>query len=77
MFLCRKASAESHREPENTKSSAAGQGQLEPSQQSVQAHTPAKRPWLNCAHTAKTAGESEHLTSHSPSGGGQDSLYSP
>lgn len=77
MCLYRKASAESHREPENTNSSAAVQGQVEPSQQSVQADTPAKCPWLNCAHVAKTAGESKHLTSHSPSGGGQDSLFSP
>ena len=70
MRLCRKASAESCRDPGNTNFSAAGQGQVEPSQLSVQAVTPAEGPWLNHAHTAKTAGESEHLASHSPSGEG-------
>lgn len=51
------------------------QGQVEPSQPPVQAVTSAKGLWLNRAHTAKTNGESEHLTSHSSSEQGRDSLF--
>lgn len=73
--LCRRASAESRREPGNTNSSAAGQGRVKPSQPSVQAVTPAEGPWLNCAHAAKTA-DRKHLASHSPLGkAGQSSLF--
>lgn len=72
--LCRKALAESPREPGNTNSSAAGQGQVEPSQLSAQAVTPAEGAWLNRGHTAKTDGESEHLASHSLSGGARLSV---
>jgi len=53
MCLCRKALAESRGEPGNTNSSAASQGQVEPSQLSAQAVPPADGPWLNSAHTAK------------------------